>query len=76
MIANHNNHLLRSRKISEKSRFNEEDATINLEPKPVAEDTRAPPKEATLSSDGRGCVVRSLNKRATKRHRNAHQTSF
>jgi hypothetical protein len=61
---------LRSRKISEKSRFNEENAVINLQPKPVAEYTEEPPKGTTLSTDGRGCVVRFLHKRATKRHRN------
>jgi hypothetical protein len=61
---------LRSRKISEKSRFNEENAAVNLQPKPVAEYTEEPPKGATLSIDGRGCVVRFLHKRATKRHFN------
>jgi hypothetical protein len=42
----------------------------------VAEYTQESPKRATLSTDGRGCVARSLKKRATERHFNPHQTSF
>jgi hypothetical protein len=74
-LAKHSNHLLRSRKSSEKSRFNEENAAITLQPKPVAEYTEEPPKGATLSTDGRGCVVRFLHKRATKHHRNVILTA-
>jgi hypothetical protein len=45
-------------------------ATTNLQPKPLAECTQEPSKGATLNTDGRGCVVRSLNKRAIQRHFN------
>jgi hypothetical protein len=69
-LAKHNNHRLRSRKIPEKSRFDEESAAINLQPKTFAECTSVPLKRAIVNTDGRGCVARSLNKGATKRHRN------
>jgi hypothetical protein len=63
---------LRSRKIldSEKSRFNVGHTAINLQRKPFVECPQEPPMRATLNTDGLGCVARSLNKDATKRHRN------
>jgi hypothetical protein len=63
------NHLLRRRKISEKSPFNVEHAAINFPRKPLAEYPQEPLMRAILNSDGRGCVARSLNKSATERHR-------
>jgi hypothetical protein len=67
---------LRTRKIPKKSHFNEKSAAINLQPKPFAEFTQVPLKRAILNTDGRGWVARSPDKGMTKRHRNAHQTSF
>jgi hypothetical protein len=65
--------VVKFRKRSGKSRFEEKNAGIKLQPNTVAERTQESPKEATLSTCSRGCeccVVRSLDKRVTKRHRN------
>jgi hypothetical protein len=74
-LAKHNNHRLQSRKLSEKSRFDEESAAINLQPKTFAECTQVLLKRATLNTDGRGCFARSPGKGATKCHRNTHSTN-
>jgi hypothetical protein len=63
-LAKRNNHLLRSRKRPGKSRFDVDNAAINLKPTSCAECTKQPPKRPTVNTDGRGCVVRSLNRRA------------
>jgi hypothetical protein len=65
--------VVKFRERSGKARFEEKNAAINLQPNTVAERTQESPKEATLSTCGRGCeccVVRSLDKRVTKRHFN------
>jgi hypothetical protein len=67
---------LRRRKIPEKSRFDEESAAINLNPKTLAERTQVPLKRTTLNADGRGCAERSPDKGAIKHHRNIHLASF
>jgi hypothetical protein len=72
-LAKHNNHLLPSRKKSEKSCFNEESAAISLQPKKFAESTQVPLKRATLNTDGRGRVA---NKGATKRKRHRNINTF
>jgi hypothetical protein len=67
------------RKRSGKSHFEEKNAAIKFQPNTVAERTQESPTEATLSTCGRGCeccVVRSLDQRVTKRHRNTHCCCF
>jgi ribosomal protein L44E len=49
-------------KFRRKSHFDEESAAINSQPKTFAERTQVPLKRATLNTDCRGCVARSLNK--------------